>query len=453
MAERTPLLPGGGPGRSRTGVPPPPAAADTAWEPRAAPDPENPGQHKTCYYNTVTGESRWEKPAGQELGWRGRLRNMRKQAGESGHGIWGEAALAVAPWALFVLTSATWSFFWHGSSGILGVATVVLLLLLLVRMLISLGLGDVKVFGKPLGKPPALRHGPNAAAWAHPRLFAVCMLGVASGALVGYYNHQSGVRDYWAYYEHWQYTNVWPDEPAAAHRDASAIVFAEGARPDPSRSAMYTVGHHAYCAAPVRLAGQAGGSNVQYFAVGKDCCGRDPQVFSCGDAGSLAARAGLVVYDRTTFYDFLLARDYDFYQQASQIAIAKYGLAAAGTPIFLHWTTDIEWANSRIVWDAWIFLLKLDVLSLPLLILLELGVSRASAIARSGYGRVRKGNEATNRDSAAQAKKTAGPPPPSVVFTPSQQQQAMGGGGMPPMAPMVPPPGTRIPNPAMMRRP
>lgn len=409
------------------------AAADRAWEQREAADPENPGRTKTCFYNTLTGESKWDLPSGQDTSWRGRLANMRKKAGETHLGIWGEAALAVAPWGLFCLTSCLWSFFWHGSSGILGVTTVLGLLLLLVRLLMSFGLGDLKVFGRKLGNPPPVRHTPNAHAWAHPRLFISCMLGVSLGAAVGYYNYQSGVVDYWSFFEHWHYTNVWPEEPAAAHRDASAIVFSEGAQPDASKSAVFTVGHHAYCAAPIRMVGQAGGNGVQFFAVGRDCCSRQPIGFTCGAAGNPAARAGLVVYNRTNFYDFLLSRDFEFYQEAAAIATARFQLAAATTPIFLTWTSDIEWSNSRIVWNAWLFLLKTAVLTLPLLVVLELGISRASAVARAGYGGFRKGNEATSR-AAQTAKKAKGPALPApVVF------HAAGAGG-----PATPPAGTTV---------
>jgi len=399
-----------------------PAAADQGWEQREAADPENPGFNKACFYNTVTGESRWDKPGGQELSWRGRLSNMRRKAGEERLGLWGEAALAVAPWGLFCITSCMWSFFWHGSSGILSVLTVLGLLLLVLRVLISTGFGDYKVFGKKLGRPPAPRLGPNAHAWAHPRLFIACILAVVSGAAVGYYNYHSYVRDYWAFHEHWHYTNVWPEEPAAAHRDASAIVFAEGARPDASKSAVYTVGHHSFCAAPIRMLGQGGGANVQYFAVGIDCCSRQPQVFDCGAAQNEAARAGVVVYNRTNFYDFLIAPEYPFYQKAAEIATARFQLASTAKPIFLLWTSDIEWENARIVWNAWKFLLWVAVLALPLLVVLELGISRASAIARAGYGRSRKGNENTSRD-AIEAKRKAAAGlaslPPPVPFTPA----------------------------------
>jgi hypothetical protein len=67
------------------------------------------------------------------------------------------------------------------------------------------------------------------------------------------------------------------------------------------------------------MSGQARSHKIQYWAVGRDCCATQPSTFSCGDAELPAARAGLVVYNRTRVYDFLVPRDVDFYEEAARI--------------------------------------------------------------------------------------------------------------------------------------
>lgn len=344
------------------------------------------------------------KAEGQAAARREKALRMRKQAGN----LAAEAFTAMVPWSMFVVLSICWTFLFHASPGsLIGLSSIVALIFL-VLLIISCGFGHLSVGGRQLHVGET-GNGP----YAQPRFFVMCLLGICGGILTGYYNYDSGFRDYWSFFEHWQYSNVWPDEPAAAHRDAAAIVFAEGSRPDAASSSSFTSGHHSYCAAPVRMSGTGNAHRIQYWAVGVDCCSSDPLEFKCDDADSLTARAGLVVYNRTHVYDWYLTRDMDFFEKAARMATAKYGIASVEEPIFLRWSQDIESQNNHIFTAAMLLLFKAAIFTLPVFILVELGLHRAQALSELGYKKMKKGSgpnmqsEASRKKGSPAAKKSA----------------------------------------------
>jgi len=207
-------------------------------------------------------------------------------------------------------------------------------------------------------------------------MLSLCLLATAAGVFAGSWNYtrSGGVGDYWALGEHRQYTNVWPDELADAHRDAAVMVFSKGAKLEPRMLSAYKASNgQTYCVVPITSshADYSRTINVQYFAAGKDCCSN--KVFTCGDALNKDAHSGLVMYNKTDLIhtSFFGRQDLDYYLQASEMTTGKFGVQHAAQPIFLEWVADVDsavmyrWFQSQRHW------LYASVLALPLFLALS----------------------------------------------------------------------------------
>mmetsp|Transcript_37959 Transcript_37959/g.80706 ORF Transcript_37959/g.80706 Transcript_37959/m.80706 type:complete len:410 (+) Transcript_37959:121-1350(+) len=220
----------------------------------------------------------------------------------------------------------------------------------------------------------------------------LCGLAVLAGAAAGFYIYSSVACDYWKFGEHRMYTNVWPDELAAAHRDASAIVFAQGARPNLQMSVSYRTGSHTYCVAPVVMHAQMMGPQIQFWAAGLDCCGGRGE--ACNDAADPRARAGLVVHNRTGPLHGFIPNEAEHYAEAARMATAKFGLLSAERPIFVRWVREPEVARDHYLRDAWLHWFETGCLFLPLSMLMGLG---APSLVAAGADAARR-----RRDNAAE---------------------------------------------------
>mmetsp|Transcript_29814 Transcript_29814/g.70976 ORF Transcript_29814/g.70976 Transcript_29814/m.70976 type:complete len:312 (-) Transcript_29814:87-1022(-) len=205
---------------------------------------------------------------------------------------------------------------------------------------------------------------PKAAAAAidrkHGLVVVLSLVSLLAGIFMGQWNYSrsAGVADYWAVGRHQHYSDVAPAEPAAAHRDAAALGFEKGSRPDARMTAAYTGWGQNYCVAPVASLTHeyTGVFTAQYFAVGKDCC-KDME-FTCGEALNQAAHAGLVLFNRTqdSFSWIFGKQDLDYYMQAARMSAARFGIHLATQPIFLTWVSDTAsaqrelWPQARNVW-------------------------------------------------------------------------------------------------------
>jgi hypothetical protein len=312
-----------------------------------------------------------------------------------------ELKTACIPWVFFVCAGLAFTLGFHHSPGFLTCLSLFVLSLLLLRAAVASGAGltIAPYLLRMLPRSASASKAAAALAGRSPggdhatRLLLTCALAVAIGSGVGYYNYRSTVDHYWAYFERRHYTNVWPEEPAAAHADASAITFAAGSRPEVAHAGGLQAGSHTYCVAPVHVPGAAAvaSARVEYWAIGRDCCiggmrrESDAGHFSCGDASDDKARAGLVFYNRPDGY--LLAGT-SLYAKAARMVAAQYGLKSASDPIWVIWTSDLDRANFRRVGDALLFLLYASIIALPFLAVLELGAKRTQGIGQNALAGV-----------------------------------------------------------------
>jgi len=206
-------------------------------------------------------------------------------------------------------------------------------------------------------------------------MFGVCAAAVFTGAMVGTSLHLTELFDYWPYYQKRHYTNVAPDELAASHSDASVLVFMEGAIPDGSRYAGYYRYGSTYCVAPIAIDAatiegeETVSNNVQYWAIGKNCCGGH-QGFNCDDAQNGNARSGLVMMkktdDDTLMKGILSNDDMLYYEKAVLMSLTKFDLTSPKERMYVRFVQDIEKARFAYWWAAWWAWWKIQLMWLPL---------------------------------------------------------------------------------------
>jgi len=192
-------------------------------------------------------------------------------------------------------------------------------------------------------------------------MYVVLAFALFSGAMSGTSIHLNQLGDYWSFQNKRHYTNVAPDEPAGAHTDAGLIVFMEGAKPDSTRNTEYYVDSTKYCVAPISVDAAysdtlAPSSNVQYWAIGENCCdGRN--IFTCSDANTPGARSGLVMaqlsdWDRS-LKGIFGKTEYTYYQEAVLSAQVKFGLDTPKEHLIMRFVSDIQEAPKALLKSAY----------------------------------------------------------------------------------------------------
>lgn len=248
--------------------------------------------------------------------------------------------VVLGPWLIFTISSLLFAFCFHNCPHVLIVFAVLFFAGCVVRCLME------------------SRGGSKDASFA----LALCALAVVVGSFVGWYNYAGNVANFYAFDERRQYTNLWPDDLAAAHTDASAIVFAMGSKPDVTMSVAYRVGGSIYCVAPIRVWGAPMSNSIQYWAAGRDCC-QSNGPYTCDSTRDPLARGGLVITNR----------DAEFYLQAAKIAAAQGGVTTATQPLFVKWVRDFGAARNDFLRAAGLFWFLSSLACLPVCAVFGLG--------------------------------------------------------------------------------
>lgn len=244
------------------------------------------------------------------------------------------AGMMLVVWLIFALIGLMFVFMFH--------AVPSLVVVLLVALFITLaGLAASELYYSLELTDPFV--------WA----LVIGSITVIVASMAGYYNYCRIASDYWSYHEHRHYGNVWPDELAAAHMDASAIVFPMGAKADVARARGFATGHHVYCVAPVIMqAAVSEARPVQFWAAGMDCCDPQGNKFTCGEAGTFTAHSGLVVRNQTDIFDDFSVRELVRFMDAANMSAAMYGFQTSHEPMFVRWASDLAQARLARLHDA-----------------------------------------------------------------------------------------------------
>mmetsp|Transcript_37201 Transcript_37201/g.89460 ORF Transcript_37201/g.89460 Transcript_37201/m.89460 type:complete len:298 (-) Transcript_37201:51-944(-) len=178
-------------------------------------------------------------------------------------------------------------------------------------------------------------------------------LGGTFGMLSGSLAYNKYIRRYWGYEEHRHYHNVLASEPAGAHADAGVIVFTRGVHVDVTKSVGFSAGK-VYCAAPIM--DDTVVSQVEYWAVGKDCCSSRGEMW-CDSVHNIHARTGAVVLEDTSLMSNLTSSglDHSRFLSAVKQAAAAYELTVPEEPLMLRWISDLSAVQAQYWRDAAIY--------------------------------------------------------------------------------------------------
>merc|ERR1719379_1334624 len=172
-------------------------------------------------------------------------------------------------------------------------------------------------------------------------LSVVCIVACAMSIAVGAYGYEHFLSEYRRLGRGAVYFNVVPTENAVSKTDAAAIVFAPGTGVDASRTfgfadALEDVGR-TFCVAPISHTQAAQEDQVQYWAVGHDCC-HERGYFDCGQASVEGVHAGIVL-DQA-------GHAQSGFRRAVAAAEQAHGLASGPDALLLRWVAEpVEYRN------------------------------------------------------------------------------------------------------------
>lgn len=156
----------------------------------------------------------------------------------------------------------------------------------------------------------------------------LCLVALLLATFLGLFTYDQFLGNYWHSRDSHVYANVLPSEDAAGYADAGKLVFADEARVDVSRALGYK-DVDVFCVAPI--VDDAVMTEVQFWAVGVDCCERRG-TFKCDDTWDPDARSGVVVSSERQWHAQ--------YAMAVQQAAYAFEIASAPGPIFVRWVVD-----------------------------------------------------------------------------------------------------------------
>mmetsp|Transcript_80949 Transcript_80949/g.262184 ORF Transcript_80949/g.262184 Transcript_80949/m.262184 type:complete len:302 (+) Transcript_80949:113-1018(+) len=184
--------------------------------------------------------------------------------------------------------------------------------------------------------------------------------------LVGGRNYHALVAPYSTAKAGRSYPSVPVSATAVAHADAGILYFEKGVTVDDTRSVGLRIFGSTYCVAPV-LSGEPStqpgipGPEVQFWAVGLDCCGARGG-FDCDDSGNSEAHGGVVLHgpeegEEAASRKVLAPRIlHEGYSRAVEAACALYDLQTVESPILLRWVVNADrllnrwFAGAVMVW-------------------------------------------------------------------------------------------------------
>jgi len=166
------------------------------------------------------------------------------------------------------------------------------------------------------------------------------------GLLVGAYLYFQHVAYYWRLEEMRTYTNVAPAQSPSEFRDGGLFLWSDDTRLDIMRSVGYKSRWtgQTYCVAPIVDNSMSDAMDVNFWAVGMNCCGTRAD-FSCNSAGDASVKSAMTLLEPED-----LARPFmkwaarppvaPRYERALKLQQATYFTRSASKPKLVIWTKD-----------------------------------------------------------------------------------------------------------------
>lgn len=165
--------------------------------------------------------------------------------------------------------------------------------------------------------------------------FLLVVAAFLSAEAFGWYNYWYYLLPYYQLDQLQSYPNVDVGQVSGRHlQDAGRAYFAAGTKIDVSHSWHFKSGS-LYCVAPLigAAANASAAELVDFWVVGKDCCGEDTSDFRCGEFSNARARSGLRVLENP------LLPERHFYNLAVKGAAALFPIKVE-SPVFFTWVQD-----------------------------------------------------------------------------------------------------------------
>jgi len=164
---------------------------------------------------------------------------------------------------------------------------------------------------------------------------------------IGLLIHYKYMLFYYKYTNMMRYTNVAPAQPALQFEDAGSLHFTAGTTVDRTRAVGYRHirSSQTLCVAPVVSGQMAPTDNIVFFAVGTNCCGWRAS-FHCDDAGSGAARGGLLMLTPDQLVspsmEWMVDEQFDFkaFEDAVDLQKSVFAVNPAKHHRFLRWVKE-----------------------------------------------------------------------------------------------------------------
>jgi len=173
-----------------------------------------------------------------------------------------------------------------------------------------------------------------------------CMLMATIGGLVGFFVYYQDLVYYERYQELETYTNVGASQSTVEYNDAGAILFTDDTRLDTMRAVGFQSrwNGNIYCVAPIVDGSMGTTTEINWWAVGLDCC-NPRQDFRCDDAQDSGNKAATIVLNpddvvRPYMEWAVEVNPYPRYESAIQLENANYFTQAAQSYRLVYWTND-----------------------------------------------------------------------------------------------------------------
>lgn len=202
----------------------------------------------------------------------------------------------------------------------------------------------------------------------------LCALVTCVGLVFGFFMYFKFLVYYERYQEMRTYSNVGGSQPVSQFNDGSMFLFTQDTRLDVMRSVGYKSRWtgEVYCVAPVVDSTMTNADNINFWAVGSNCCLARGE-FVCNDAQDPKTMSALVVLEPEDvvrpFMKWAVAGSvYPRYERSIKLQEAAYATRQARKIKMLYWVKDPIAKQNSFLYDArniavwfticfWIFLL------------------------------------------------------------------------------------------------
>jgi len=176
--------------------------------------------------------------------------------------------------------------------------------------------------------------------------------------VVGFPLYFQSLAYYWRYESMRTYTNVAAAQQAFAFNDGGMLLWTEDTRLDPMRAVGFKSRWtgQTYCAAPIVDSTMSSANDINYWAVGENCCSARAE-FHCDDAADPTTRSALVLLEpedvvRPFMQWAVQGAVYPRFERAIKLEEATYFTRSAPKVKLVQWTKDPIALKNKIYSDA-----------------------------------------------------------------------------------------------------